>query len=467
MSDSVLLPRVYEQLCAIVGEPYVLTGKADVQCYGIDRTTCWQPSPLAIVLPDSTEQVQALVQLANREQLAVVPSGGRTGLSGGAVACCGELVIALDRMNQVLGFSATDHTVSVQAGVITADLQHVAEQQGLYYPVDFASAGSSQVGGNIATNAGGINVVRYGSTRQWVLGLTVVTGAGEVLALNQGLVKNNTGYDFRHLFIGSEGTLGIICEATLQLTRPPQNPAVMLLAVPAFPAVMDILPAAATALKLTAFECFSANSLDYVEASSGLKRPFNEYADFYVLLEYEQTGGQTDDAPLNLFEHCLKQGWASNGVISQSVQQAKNLWRYREDISSSLHRHQPFKSDISVKVSQLAEFLAAAQRLIASEFSQLEPVWYGHAGDGNLHLNIPRPQSLPVEQFTQLTQQLNERLAGLIHDFQGSVSAEHGIGLLKKSVLGATRSPADIALMRQVKAAFDPNGIMNPGKIFD
>ena len=215
---------IIEQLIDIVGESRLLLGDDDLQRFGIDRTTLWKAAPCAVVLPGSTAEVQAIVRLANQCNLAIVPSGGRTGLSGGAVAKDGELVVALDRINQVIEFNPMDRSVTVGAGMITAKLQEFAEQQGLFYPVDFASSGSSQIGGNIATNAGGIKVIKYGMTRSWVAGLKVINGAGDILELNKGLAKNNTGYDLRHLFIGSEGTLGLICEATIQLARPPVEP---------------------------------------------------------------------------------------------------------------------------------------------------------------------------------------------------------------------------------------------------
>ena len=215
LSEQIIL-----RLNEIVGDQRVLLDAADLQRFGVDRTTIWQASPCAVVVPGSTEEVQQIVRLANECNLAIVPSGGRTGLSGGAVAKEGEIVVAMDRLNQVIDFNPLDRCVTVGAGMITANLQDYAAEQGLFYPVDFASTGSSQIGGNIATNAGGIKVIRYGMTRDWVMGLKVVNGAGDILELNKGLVKNNTGYDFRHLFICSEGTLGLICEATIQLTRP-------------------------------------------------------------------------------------------------------------------------------------------------------------------------------------------------------------------------------------------------------
>jgi FAD/FMN-containing dehydrogenase len=254
---AMLNAELLNKLRALLGADGVLTDTPSLQSYGRDCTMVYEPAPAAIALPRSTAQVQAIVQLANQVGLKIVPSGGRTGLSGGAMATQGELVLSLERMREILEFNAQDRSLSCEAGVITAQIQQFAAEQCLFYPVDFASAGSSQIGGNIATNAGGIKVIRYGLTRQQILGLEVVTGKGEILKLNHGLIKNATGYDLRHLFIGSEGTLGIITQATVQLLRQPQNLTVFVLGVPEFAALMQVLERFQKDLDLTAFEFFS------------------------------------------------------------------------------------------------------------------------------------------------------------------------------------------------------------------
>ena len=459
--NNTLLQKLHE----LVGEDRVLVDAASLQNYGLDRTTLWAAAPRAIVLPSSIEEVQALVRLAKRENLAIVPSGGRTGLSGGAVAKAGELVLALDRMNKVIDFNAVDRCLTCQAGMITQQVQEYAEEKGLFYPVDFASAGSSQIGGNIATNAGGINVIRYGMTRDWVLGLKVVTGNGDILNLNRGLIKNNTGYDFRHLFIGSEGTLGIICEATLRLAPPPKDPAVLVLGVSDFPAIMDVLDTYSNALTLNAFEFFSDLALEKVLAHQDLPAPFEQRTPFYALLEFEQTTPDKLDQAMALFEHCVEKEWVLDGVVSQSLGQAKKLWRLREDISETLSFSKPYKNDISVKVSQMPDFIRAVDALTQERYPDFEVVWYGHIGDGNLHLNILKPDALSVEDFNGQCSNVSQEVSELVEEFGGSISAEHGIGLLKKPYLSYTRSATEIELMVQMKSLFDPDGILNPGKL--
>lgn len=438
----------------------------DRESYGTDRSTLWVPDPLAVVFPESVEQVQQLVRLANEIDLKLVPSGGRTGLSGGAVAAHQEVVVSFDRMNRICEFNAVDRTLTVEAGVVTQRLQEAAAEHGLYYPVDFASAGSSQIGGNIATNAGGIQVIRYGMTREWVRGLKVVTGRGDLLELNRGLLKNNTGYDLRHLFIGSEGTLGFIVEATIGLTRAPHDPGVMVVGVPNLAAIMQLLNTTRQQLALTAFEFFSEAGLRRVCAHTGLSAPFANPTPFYVLIEFERVPG-ADDAAMAVFEQGMDAGSICDGVLAQSGGEARRLWRLREDMSESLAPYKPYKNDIAVRVSQLPAFLQQAEKLVEDNYPGFEVIWYGHIGDGNLHLNILPPPEMSAEQFVQRCTAATEEIGALLQEFGGSVSAEHGVGLLKKMQLGFSRSSEEIVLMRQLKAAFDPKGVMNPGKIFD
>lgn len=462
-----LSEQIIERLNGIVGDRRVLLDDVDLQRYGVDRTTIWQASPCAVVLPGSIEEVQKIVRLANEFNLAIVPSGGRTGLSGGAVAKEGEIVVAMDRLNQVIDYNPLERCVTVGAGMITANLQDYAAEQGLFYPVDFASTGSSQIGGNIATNAGGIKVIRYGMTRDWVMGLKVVNGAGDILELNKGLVKNNTGYDFRHLFIGSEGTLGLICEATIQLIRPPAESSVLVLGVDNFPAILDVLNTFSAKIDLSAFEFFTQSALDKVTAQMGHPIPFATRTPFYALLEFESGNDAVMDQAMALFELTVEQGWVHDGVVSQSLAQAEALWKLREDISETLWHWQPYKNDISVLVSRMPAFLSEVEELVESRYPDFELVWYGHIGDGNLHLNILKPDELSNEEFIARCVPVSSEIGQLLAKYGGSVSAEHGVGLLKKDYLQYSRSPLELALMKQIKLAFDPNSILNPGKLFD
>ena len=451
----------------LVGDDKVKTDPDSLETFGKDWTKIYPPNPSAIVFPKTTEQVQAIVKFANEHRVALVPSGGRTGLSAGAVAANGEVVVAFDYMNSISGFNAMDKTVRCGAGVITEQLQNYAEEQGLFYPVDFASAGSSQIGGNIGTNAGGIKVIRYGMTRDWVAGLTVVTGKGDILELNKDLVKNNTGYDMRQLFIGGEGTLGFVTEATMRLTRPAKNLTVLVLGVPEFEAIMSVLNTFQTNIDLTAFEFFSDKAMRKVVARGDVPAPFETEAEYYALLEFEaETEGHIDQA-MELFEKCMEEGWVLDGVMSQSETQAQNLWRLREDISETIAEWTPYKNDISVVVSKVPPFLNEIEEIVTREYPNFEIIWFGHIGDGNLHLNILKPDDLAKEIFFEQCAKVSTWVFEIVEKYKGSVSAEHGVGMTKKPYLEYTRSAAEIGYMRAVKAVFDPNNIMNPGKLID
>lgn len=460
-------PAVIAALEAILPPSRVRTSPDDLEAFGKDWTRIYTPNPLAIVFPDSTGQVQAIVQLANRLGLALVPSGGRTGLSAGAVAAQGEIVVAFDYMNKVLDFNATDRTVKCQAGVVTAQLQAFAQEQGLFYPVDFASAGSSQLGGNLSTNAGGIKVIRWGMSRDWVAGLTVVTGKGDILTLNKDLAKNNTGYDLRHLFIGAEGTLGLITEATMKLTRQPTNLTVMVLGLSALDHTMDVLNAFQQQLDLTAYEFFSHQAMGHVTAHGDVPPPFATQAPFYALLEFEAVSDEQLDKAMAQFEHCVEQGWVLDGVVSQSETQAARLWQLRERISESIAPRTPYKNDLSVVVSKVPAFLQEIDTLVAAQYPDFEIIWFGHIGDGNLHLNILKPLDMEKSDFFARCAQVNRLVFETVARYQGSVSAEHGVGLTKKPYLSYTRDPVEIEYLKGIKRVFDPNGVMNPGKIFD
>lgn len=430
--------------------------------WGCDWTRSFTVAPSAVVFVESLEQVVELVRLANAEGFALVPSGGRTGLSGGAVAGNGEVVVSFDRMNRILDFNAADRLVRCEAGVVTQTLQDYAADRGLYYPVDFASAGSSQLGGNIATNAGGIKVIRYGLTRDWVAGLKVVTGAGDVLECNHGLVKNATGYDLRHLFIGSEGTLGLVVEAEMRLARAPATQHVMVLGVPVFADILKVLARFQERLTLSAFEFFSEMALGKVVAHRGLKRPLTDGAPFYALIEFDEDDAE---AALAIFEETVGEGWVTDGVLSQSEGQAADLWQLREGISEAIAPYTPYKNDLSVRISLMPEFIDEVDALVQESYPDFEICWYGHIGDGNLHLNILKPAALSGEEFYSRCHGISPKIFAAVRERDGSISAEHGVGLLKRDFLSFTRSEADLAIMARLKQVFDPGVVMNPGKL--
>ena len=457
---------IIQELSAVLTPEQVAVDPASLETYGQDWTRFTPPAPTAIVFPRDTADVVAVVECARRCQFALVPSGGRTGLSGGACAANGEVVVSMDKMNAISPVNLTDRTVTVGAGAITQNVQQAARDADLFYPVDFASSGSSQIGGNIATNAGGINVIRYGMTREWVAGLTVVTGKGEVLELNKGLMKNNTGLDFRHLFIGSEGILGFITEATLKLTAPPKDPTVLVLGLSDMSAIMAVLDRIQSTTPLLAYEFFSELAVSKVVDHAGVARPFETRTPFYALVEFERENDMTDAHVFEAVEQCMEEGWVIDAVMSQSVAQASALWRLREDISETISRWTPYKNDISSTVSKVPELLAAVDDVVHKNYPDWEVVWYGHIGDGNLHLNILKPENLQIEEFKARCNEVSTDIFDAIKTLGGSVSAEHGVGTLKAPYLGYSKSDSEIDAMRAIKAIFDPDGILNPGKVF-
>lgn len=468
MNASVNLPTDFlTAIQNIVGEQRVKTDTDALMTWGKDWTKHFEPNPSVIVFPSTTQEVADLVKIANQFNIAITPSGGRTGLSAGAVASNGEMVVSLDRMNKVLNFYPADRMVHIQAGMVTEQLQDYAESQGLYYPVDFASAGSSQIGGNIGTNAGGIKVIKYGMTRNWVLGLTVVTGKGDVLHINKGMIKNATGYALQHLFIGGEGTLGIVTEAEMKLERQPQDLQVLVLGVPNFDAVMPVLHAFQSKIDLTAFEFFGEVAMQKVLDHGHVQRPFESQCPFYVLLEFEAPFEPIMDKAMELFEHCMEQGWVLDGVMSQNLEQVQNLWRLREDISESIAPFTPYKNDISVLITHVPAFIAEIDQIVTENYPDFEICWFGHIGDGNLHLNILKPADLSKDDFFAKCQVVNKYVFETVKKYNGSISAEHGVGMTKKPYLDYTRSVTEIGYMKALKQVFDPNNVMNPGKLFD
>ncbi|HRG97558.1 MAG TPA: FAD-binding oxidoreductase [Polyangiaceae bacterium] len=459
-------PAFREALRAALPELSTSEDPGDLATYGRDWTRVYEPAPSLVAFPRTTAEVSALLRLANQHGVAVVPSGGRTGLAGGALARHGEVVLSLERMRRMDPVDTLGGTVRVQAGAVTQAVHEHCAEHGLTWPVDFASKGSSQVGGNIATNAGGVKVIRYGLTRQWVLGLEVVLASGEVLTLNGALEKNNTGVDLRQLFIGSEGTLGVITEATLKLAPLPGKLAVLLFAVADLAGVLALFRRVKRGpFTVSAYEFFTAECLARLERHRRVRVPFAERAPYYVLVELEHASDETLEA---FVQEVFEAGVASDGVLAQHDGEARALWELREGISESLSATgTPHKNDIALPIAALDAFCADLGRVFAERYPGWEICLFGHVGDGNLHVNVMKPDALDKATFLAKTKEADHDLFALVRAHHGSVSAEHGIGVLKKHALSFTRSPAELTLMRGLKTLLDPRGTLNPGKILD
>ena len=445
---------------------FLSTEADDLREYGRDWTKVYDPAPSAIALPRSTDEVSRLLKLCSAHRVPVVPSGGRTGLAAGAVAAKGELVVSLSRMRRMDPVDVLGATVRVQAGAVTEAVHHHTAPSGLTWPVDFASKGSSQVGGNIATNAGGVKVIRYGLTRQWVLGLEVVLPNGDVLELNGALEKNNTGVDLRQLFIGSEGTLGVITEATLKLTRLPGKLDVFLFGVPDLAAVLALFREARMGpFVMMAFEFFTEKCLSRLRRHRNVRFPLSSPHDHYVLLEVER--GE-EESLATWIESLFERGLIADGTLAQHAAQAAELWTLREGISESLTATgMPHKNDIALPITELSAFCGELESFFAAEYPGWEICLFGHIGDGNLHVNVMKPDGMEKAEFLRRTKGADQAIFRLVQRHKGSISAEHGIGLLKKDYLGYSRSPEEIAILRSIKKTLDPLGILNPGKVLD
>jgi len=439
----------------------------DLVEYGKDWTKVTPPAPSAITFPRTTTDVSRLIALCNAHGVAVVPSGGRTGLAGGALAANGEVVVSMSKMRRMDDVDLLGSAVRVQAGAVTEAVHRHVAAHGLSWPVDFASKGSSQIGGNIATNAGGVKVIRYGLTRTWVLGLQVVLASGEVLELNGALEKNNTGLDLRQLFIGSEGTLGIITEATLKLTRLQQGLRVFLFGVSDLAAVLALFREAKRApFTISAYEFFTDKCLARLVRHRALRAPLAQPSSHYVLLEAETDG--TSDALEAWTTSLFERGLIADGTMAQHGAQAAELWALREGISESLSATGlPHKNDVSLPIAALEAFCAELESVFGARYPGWEICLFGHIGDGNLHINVMKPDMMDKASFLAKTKEADHDLFALVKSHAGSISAEHGIGLLKKPYLGYSRAPEEIALMKAIKRTMDPKGILNPGKVID
>jgi FAD/FMN-containing dehydrogenase len=475
MPHKHLTPHVDNQtaikaLKNIVGDSNVLTSPADLQAWGTDWTKVFPPNPCCIVLPANKDEVAQVLKYCHSNQLALTPSGGRTGLVAGAVANEGEVVLSLTRMNKILHIDSIGLTATVEAGVTTQALQEAARDAGLFFPIDLGAKGSCHIGGNIATNAGGVKLIKYGGMREQVLGLEVILANGETLDLMSALRKNNSGYDLKHLFIGSEGTLGVVTSAVVRLMPKPKDLQLSIMTAASFADIPKILKVCSLqGVTVTAFEFFTDVAHRIVlKHQKSARSPFSEISPFYVLLEIEQE--RADNGIMeSLLEKIFEEGLITDATIATNSTQFKEFWGLRENITESIAAHGHVrKNDISLAIHDLDNFVMQLETLLKTiTLGSMELVLFGHIGDGNLHINYVAPKTEDFKDFHKRARDIEEKIFELLATFKGSISAEHGIGLTKKKDLYFTRTAAEVEWMRQIKKLWDPTGILNPGKIFD
>jgi FAD/FMN-containing dehydrogenase len=457
----------------ICGEAHVLSG-GGLTAYERDWRGREHGKALCVVRPAHTKEVSAVVKACAAVGVAMVPQGGNTGLVMGSTPDTSgqEVVISLQRMNKVRHIDIANATLTAEAGCILQHLQQTADQSGFLLALSLASEGSCTLGGNLASNAGGTQVLRYGNTRDLCLGLEVVTAQGDVWSGLSGLRKDNTGYDLRHLFIGSEGTLGIITAATMKLFPKPAAQRTAWAAVPSVQAALDLLGLAQQHLGagLTGFEMMSQAALGLVARHfPALKVPFWQEAPYCVLLELSDTESEShaEQRLEQLLGIALDKNVASEVVIAQSLSQSRELWQVRESISSAQAAEGlNIKHDISLPVSAIPAFVKQTDTALANALPGLRIVNFGHLGDGNLHYNIQCPEGADAAHFLKTNEpQVNDMVYDAVMSFGGSVSAEHGIGRLKVESLPHYKDPVALQLMRNIKQALDPQKLMNPGRV--
>lgn len=452
----------------------LFTDAQDMAPFLTDWRNKWTGKAIAVAQPDTTADVAAVLDWSHRHGVPVVPQGGNTGLSGGATPDTSgrSLVLSLARLNRVRNVDALGKTIVVEAGVTLQQVQDAAREAGLLFPLSLAAQGTCTIGGNLATNAGGVQVLRYGNARELCLGLEVVTPSGRLWDGLRGLRKDNTGYDLRDLYIGSEGTLGVITAATLKLFTLPTTQLVAFIAVPSPAEATQLLQLAQARLgpALTAFELMSEVCLSLVEQHvPAARRPLAGHSPWYVLLELSDIGSevQAAEAMEGLLEAALEEGCATDAALSANLTQFKALWALREDISESQGAEgKTIKHDISLPVSQVAAFVARVSDAVACAHPGLRQVVFGHLGDGNLHYNIsPAAGSRGDEAFMALEAPLNRLIHDAVVASGGSISAEHGLGVLRRDEAARYKSTVELDLMRALKSALDPGNLMNPGKV--
>jgi len=447
-------------LAEIVGAQYVLTGESDTAPYTTDWRKQYRGAAAGVVRPASTAEVSAVVGLCAAAGVAIVPQGGNTGLSGGSVPTGKrpEIVLSLARMNRIRQLDALNDTLTAEAGCVLADIQRAADDAGRLFALSLAAEGSCQIGGNLSTNAGGVNVLRYGNARDQVLGIEAVLPDGRVWDGLRGLRKDNTGYDLKQLFIGAEGTLGVITAAVLKLHPKPSASATAWVAVENPNRAVELLNhlRKTCGQRLTAFELLSQTCAQAVFAHRPEIRDPLPGAAWSVLVELADSGA--DDALKQMLEQALDTECAANAVVAQTGAESKALWRIRETVPEAQFAN--VKHDISVAISKVPEFIERAGAALEKAFPGVRIYCFGHLGDGNLHYNIGDATLLAASRDA-----VNRIVYDEVAALKGSISAEHGLGQLKRDEITRHKDPLELELMRAVKHAFDPQGLMNPGKI--
>jgi FAD/FMN-containing dehydrogenase len=460
-------PALLDRLAAIVGSPHVIADRDSMTDYLVEPRGKWPGSAHAIIRPGSTAEVSAVLRLCQETATAVVPQGGNTGLVGGQMPMDREIVLSLRRLDRVRAVEPMSNSIIVEAGVTLARVRDEAEAVDRMFPLSLASEGSCTIGGNLATNAGGTAVLAYGNARDLVLGLEVVLADGRVLRGLNTLRKDNTGYDLKHLFMGSEGTLGVITAAALKLWPRPLDEAAAFVGLRTPAEALDLLALAQKQAQVTSFELIPRIGIEFTTKHAGARDPLTEHHPWYVLLDAASStvGGAAADIG-NVLEEAFERDLIGDATVSASIDQRRAFWRLRESLSDVQRLEGgSIKHDIAVPLSAIPTFLAEADAAVERLIPGVRVVAFGHVGDGNLHYNLSQPLGADQASFLGRWEEVNAVVHGIVTRLGGSISAEHGIGQSKRDLLPEVKDPTALALMHTIKQALDPKGILNPGKV--
>ncbi len=456
---------------AVVGDKGLLTDASAMEPHLVEERGLFRGAATAVARPASTEEVAAVVRLCAEHDVPIVPQGGNTGLVGGAVSDAGALILSTARLNRIRSIDPVNFTMTVEAGCILADIQDAAEKEGCLFPLSLGAEGSCHIGGNLASNAGGLNVLRYGNARDLTLGLEVVLADGRVWNGMKALGKDNTGYALKQLFVGGEGTLGIITAAVLKLFPAPADKQTALLALDDV-ANVTVLLQKARAMSgdaVTAFELIHRFGMELATKHlDGISDPFEAPYPWYVLVEFSTSRPNADLRTLfeAFLESAFEDGIIVDGVVAESLDQTETLWRLREGLpEAQKHEGASIKHDVAVPIGRVPEFLTRAMAAVEAAMPGLRPCPFGHVGDGNIHFNLTQPVGMDAKEYLGHWEEMNRIVHDIVVEMEGSISAEHGVGQLKVDEIVHYKSAVEIDLLRSIKKALDPQGIMNPGKM--
>ena len=473
MSDEISddQSRLLSGLERLVGASNVLAGGESTADYLKERRGRFASQTLGVVMPSTIDQVSELIKFCRQNSLPIVPQGGNTGVCGGAVSANDSIIVNLARLNQIRKVDATGYTMEAEAGCILANLQTAAQAQDMYLPLSLGAEGSCQIGGNLSTNAGGVNVLRYGNTRDLVLGLEAVLPNGDVWNGLNTLRKNNTGYDLKNLFIGAEGTLGIVTAVVLKLFPMPVHRSTVLIAVESVDDAVELFSRTrretsdfASSFELMSRVCVEAAFRNIPECADFFDRPYP----WYVLMELGDSTREGISRQLNesFLETAFEDGIIIDAVLAASEKQSQQMWRLREAIvEAQLYEGKSIKNDVSVPLTCITPFIERSISTLESLIPGIRAFAYGHIGDGNIHLNLSQPRDMDGDAFFERWHEVTDIVHEITDELDGTFSAEHGIGLLKLREMTRYKSSVELEMMRSIKAAWDPDNIMNPGKV--